>query len=111
MALISIEEVKAGLVLEKDVKNGHSQILIRAGTELTDRHLTLLRSWGIVEVTVKGAGPSRNDVLELQDITPENFAKAENMLRDKFMRASLGDPTMKELFRHCVARKAKTLYG
>lgn len=111
MALISIEEVKAGLVLEKDVKNSHGQILIRAGAELTDRHLTLLRSWGIVEITVKGAGPSRNDLLELQDITPENFAKAENMLRDKFVCAALSDPVMKELFRHCVARKAKAFYG
>jgi hypothetical protein len=111
MTLLSIEEVKAGLVLEKDVKNGHGQILIRAGSALTDRYLTLLRSWGIVEVAVKGEGPSSKDLLELQDITPENFAKAEALLRDKFARAVPGEPVMKELFRHCVVRKAKVLYG
>ena len=111
MALISSEEIKVGMVLEKDVKNGHGQLLIRAGSEITPRHLTLIRSWGIVELAIKGSAPKSLDLLDLQDIKPENFAKAEAILRPKFNRAGLTDPIMLELFRYCAARKAKLLYA
>ena len=111
MVQVSIDEVKPGMVLDRDVKNNHGQVLVRAGVELNHRHLTLLRSWGVFEVAIQGGGPSRGDLLDLQDIKPEHFALAEGFLRDKFALALSGDPVMKELFRHCVARKAKAMYG
>ena len=111
MALISIDDVKEGLVLDKEVKNGHGQLLLQAGVKLTERHVNMLRAWGIPEVVVRGGGPSRREVLELQDIRPEDFAKAEVSLREKFARVMLTEPVMQELFRQCATRKAKALYG
>ncbi len=111
MALISSEEIKVGMFLEKDVKNSHGQLLIRAGAEITPRHLTLIRSWGIVELAIRGDAPRNLNLLDLQDIKPEQFAKAEALLRPKFNRAGLTDPIMIELFRYCAARKAKALHA
>jgi len=87
MALISTEEIKVGMILEKDVKNGHGQILIRAGAEITERHLTLIRSWGVTEAMVKGKVNARLDLLESQDIKPEAYARAEVVLRPRFHHA------------------------
>jgi hypothetical protein len=110
MALISTEEIKAGMVLEKDVKNSHGQILIRSGSELTERHLTLIRSWGVTEAAVKGNLNARLDLLEMQDIKPEAYARAEAALLPRFQCAGLSDPVMGELFRYCAARKAKAAH-
>ncbi len=106
MALISTEEVQVGMTLEKDVKNSHGQVLIRSGMELKDRHLTLIRSWGVTEVVVRGEEKPKSETL---DVTPEAYSWAESVLKFRFSKVSLADPVMQEIFRQSVMRKARTL--
>jgi len=106
MAQISTEEVQAGMVLEKDVKNSHGQVLIRAGMELKERHLTLIRSWGVTEVVVRGEEKPKGEPI---DVSPEAYAWAEGSLKLRFSRVSLADPVMQEIFRQSAMRKARTI--
>ncbi len=106
MALISTEEVQAGMVLEKDVKNSHGQVLIRAGMELKDRHLTLIRSWGVTEIVVRGEEKPKGEPI---DVSPEAYAWAEGALKFRFSKVSLADPVMQEIFRQSAMRKARTI--
>ncbi|HEY8965866.1 MAG TPA: hypothetical protein VIM58_05450 [Candidatus Methylacidiphilales bacterium] len=105
MALISTEEVQVGMILEKDVKNSHGQVLIRSGMELKDRHLTLIRSWGVTEVVVRGEEKPKGEPV---DVSPQAYSWAENVLRLRFSKAGLTDPVMQEIFRQSVLRKART---
>ncbi|SDU09388.1 hypothetical protein SAMN05444156_1919 [Verrucomicrobium sp. GAS474] len=106
MALISTEEVQVGMTLEKDVKNSHGQVLIRSGMELKERHLTLIRSWGVTEVVVRGEEKPKGEAI---DVSPEAYAWAENSLKLRFSKAPLNDPVMQEIFRQSVMRKARTI--
>ena len=106
MALISTEEIQVGMILEKDVKNSHGQVLIRSGMELKERHLTLIRSWGVTEVVVRGEEKPKGEAL---DVSPEAYTWAENSLRNRFSRVALTDPVMQEIFRQSVMRKARTI--
>jgi len=47
MPRISRRDVKAGMVLAEDVTNVRGQLLVAAGTALTDRHVSALQLWGI----------------------------------------------------------------
>ncbi|MDE1171085.1 MAG: hypothetical protein PW734_07755 [Verrucomicrobium sp.] len=107
MAFISVEEAKAGLVLEDSVKNSHGQLLVAAGTTLTERHLTLLRSWGVTQVPVSASGAAAKELADSQQLSQENLAKAETSLLEIFSLAQADDPVMQEIYRQCVARKAK----
>ncbi len=52
MHLARVREILPGQTLAADVANIHGQLLLPAGTVLELRHCTLLKTWGIVEVTL-----------------------------------------------------------
>lgn len=54
MPRISRKDVKAGMVLAEDVNNPRGQLLIAAGTALTERHISALQLWGVASLHVDG---------------------------------------------------------
>ncbi len=52
MAQLSLEAVCTGMVLDADVTNSGGHTLLKAGTELSARHLNLLHAHGIAAVYV-----------------------------------------------------------
>lgn len=63
--VIAVDSVEEGLVLEMPVVNKFGQVLISAGTSLTEKHIKLLKTWSIefVEIESKNA----TDTIELTD--------------------------------------------
>ncbi len=51
--LISIHDLKPGMVLAEPVLTRWGQILLNKGCRLRPNHLTLLRTWGIAKVRVQ----------------------------------------------------------
>lgn len=50
---VSIDLLESGMTLEKPVLNKFEQVLLPIGTELTDRHIRLLKTWNIDFVEVR----------------------------------------------------------
>jgi hypothetical protein len=111
MPSIKISQAKEGMALSSDAKNDNGQLLIKSGVTLTERHLSLLKSWGVTEIEVSkallpevavGGPPSENDkerLLKLQD--------ARNQLMGLMVLNKASHPLFLELIEICVKRKAK----
>lgn len=50
---INCEDISTGMELAESVKNLYGQMLLTAGTGLTENHIKLFKTWGIQEVTIK----------------------------------------------------------
>ncbi|MGQ9569267.1 MAG: hypothetical protein ACUVUQ_00200 [Thermodesulfovibrionales bacterium] len=107
MAIINIEYLKPGMVLNADVKDINDRLLIKAGTELVEKHLHILRAWGITEVDIKGMTEEDVETFIKKEIDPFALEQAENELDKIFRYTDRNHPAIKEIFHFSVIRKAQ----
>lgn len=106
MAIINIEHLRPGMVLNGDVRDRNGRLLLYADVEITGKHISIFKTWGVVEVDV--AGVSVEDVAaDAAAIDPSLLLNAEAEFQKIFRHADLGHPAVKELFRLCTLRKAR----
>lgn len=51
--ILHIDDLKPEMILAEPVTNNFGQTLLPAGMQLLERHITLLRTWGIMSVVLK----------------------------------------------------------
>lgn len=106
MAIVNLEDLKPGMVLAADAVHLNGRVLLRSGTELTERHIQICKMWGLTDAEVEGAhdegieGPRGIEARFLQE--------AESEMREAFRHTDLQHPAMAGLFRLCVQRRAQT---
>jgi|WetSurMetagenome_2_1015567.scaffolds.fasta_scaffold666176_2 hypothetical protein len=107
MGKISIENILPGMLLEADVLDMNGNVLIGKGCELTERHLKILKMWGVLEADI--AGVDREEMLaqEMAQLDPELLHSAEARMTDLFHHTDLTHPAIKELFRLATRRAMK----
>lgn len=54
MSKLAISDIEAGMVLASDVKDRNGRILLKAGVALTDKHLKVFKTWGVIQVEIEG---------------------------------------------------------
>lgn len=106
MAIIPIDNLAAGMVLKSNVCDRSGRMLLPAGGELTERHLKIFRTWGVLEADIVGDdGAETTQDFIIEDIDPARLAEAEEQVRWIFRRNDLEHPAIKELMRLCITRK------
>ena len=104
MGLLSINDLQIGMVIACEVANKHGNVLLKRGEILNERHIMLLKSWGITEADVEGFDRDQLVQKEMEELSPDTVASIEQELTALF--PGLGDnPLMKELYR--VVKKFK----
>jgi hypothetical protein len=70
--IISIEEIKNGMILSEPVFNSSGQTLLPFGIEITEKHVKVLKTWNITSLSIHD--DESNDI---NAISPEilNIAK------------------------------------
>ena len=101
MAKVAVNSLKPGMVTLSEVldKTGHA--LIRPNEELSDKHITLLKMWGIVEVDVKTSKQELNYDLLLNEYPPNLVKHAIDLAEEKFKFFNQDDkitPLLKKYF-------------
>lgn len=112
MALIKIEGIQAGMVLQRDIKDRSGRMLLPAGASVTDKHLNVFRTWGITEAHVRGekdGAEAAAATASLDDLDADLVARARDELTRLFSQTDREHPLMKELFTLAVARAAARL--
>lgn len=107
MPRIKATDLKVGMKVEADVRNADGMLLIPSGCELSERHLTILESWGIEEIQAgipEGMDdPSdllaRFDPVELERLTAE--------VRARFSSLDAAYAPAAEVFQVMLRRHAK----
>ena len=108
MAIIPIDHLEAGMNLKTDVCDRSGRLLLPAGTELSDKHLKVFRTWGVAEADITIDG---DDGCESPPATttgdPEVIAAAQEAVERLFIHNDPQHPLIHELIRICVARKVR----
>lgn len=104
MGVLSVNDLRDGMVLASEVKNKHGNVLMKKGNILSEKHIMLLKSWGIAEADIEGVDRDQLEKREIEELSPELIASVEGELKDLF--SDFGDnPLMEELYR--VTKKFK----
>lgn len=106
MPTLPVNRLEPGMTLTADVTSLHGQLLIGAGRLLTERHISVLKAWGVDAVAVNAAAaetPSREPAL----IDAARDAAARDSLHHLFRRQDFANPVVLELFEVCARRKAR----
>ncbi len=82
MAKLAVNSLKPGMVTLSKILDHSGHTLIRSGEELSDKHITLLKMWGIVEVEVKMSRQEINYNILLNKY-PSNLVKHAIDLADE----------------------------
>lgn len=94
MITVDLEEYKQGMILAESVYSRQDVLLLKEGTELTERKVWILKSWGISKVLVEGE--------QVEDINSDKRKESKVMetikkeLKEKFSEV-LEDPVMEEI--------------
>jgi hypothetical protein len=92
------------MTLAADVKNKHGNIMIKQGMTLTEKHIMLLKAWGIAEADVEGFNRDQLHEEEMKTVSPEVIEVIEKEMSEFFPPLE-GNEIMSEIYR--IAKKLK----
>lgn len=107
MAVVHIDNLAPGMVLSRNVCDRSGRMLLPAGAELIEKHFSIFRMWGILEVEI--VGESVTDETEAPvsaEIDPVLLAEARAEIDRIFVYNDPEHPAIKELMRICTERRA-----
>lgn len=108
MALVAVDNLETGMVLARDVLDRNGRMLLGAGTELSQKHLVIFRTWGITEVQIAGGDADEAATAPLPaEIDPAAVEAAQETLLPLFARAGTEHPVMRELLRLAALRRVQ----
>lgn len=107
MGMVAVDNLEVGMVLASPVQDRNGRMLLGEGAELTQKHLVVMRTWGITEVDIAGIDQAEA-VSPLPDqVDPDAVAAAEQSLLPLFKHAGTDHPALKELLRLVAIRKVQ----
>ena len=57
MGIITVDQLKEGMVLAEDVLDVNSRLLLKEGGTVEAQHIRMFKMWGVGEVDVQGKDP------------------------------------------------------
>ena len=102
MGVISLDEVRPGMALASPVSNRQGVILLQQGAQISERHLNILKSWGVTELDVVGVQEVSLEDLEAEMAKDPKLAAMSKKLDNLFARVK-DEPLMKKLLQ--IAKK------
>jgi hypothetical protein len=95
MITLNIDDIKLGMILAHPVRNHQGVLLLEAGARVSKKNIRIFKSWGVLEVTVKGIVAKTQDPIEDTELRVKESIEKE--LKEKFCDV-LDDPVMVEIF-------------
>ena len=109
MGLINIADIRAGMVLEKDVNDRNNRVLLKAGIELTAKHIKIFKMWGVTEADIQGVAHEDVEAQEAAALDPELLRTADLATQELFTHAGSEHPGVRELARLSTMRRVRSL--
>lgn len=105
MGLISISDIRPGMVLAADVRDRNNRVLLAAGQEVTEKHVKIFKMWGVTDADIKGATHEEMVAQEMANVDPMTYQDAERVTLELFRHTDLEHPGVKELARLATLRR------
>jgi hypothetical protein len=104
---VTLDNLAPKMIVGTDVRDRSGRLLLGSGTELTERHLYVLRTWGVVEVEINGIEENQPNIKSADTFAPELLESIEKEITPIFMYTDREHPAIKELIRMRIIREAK----
>lgn len=104
MGEVNVDDLKCGMVLATDLKDSRGRFLLGQGTVIADKHLRIMKMWGVTGVDIDGADREELARESLEQFNPAVLEKAEE-LADRILYNSVKHHDgLRELRRLCILR-------
>lgn len=107
MGMLPIDNLEIGMVLANDVQDRNGRMLLGAGAELTQKHLVIFRTWGVMEADIAGIDYADDTPSLPAEIDPAELAAAEEVLLPLFCYTGTDHPALRELLRIAAIRRVQ----
>ncbi|MGD9311124.1 MAG: HDOD domain-containing protein, partial [Desulfosarcina sp.] len=105
MGYVAVDRLKQGMVLEENVHDVNTRLLLSKGQKIAEKHIRILKIWGISEVKIVGSVKETADGLpEMNDQNIDAVKKAVHLV---FKNADLANPTLKEICKVSLIHRLK----
>jgi hypothetical protein len=101
------DNLMPGMLLAADVHDRNGRLLLGAGTELTDKHIYVFRTWGVVEADIEGVDEDEAGQPFAGTVDPDQWAVAESEIQPLFRHVDPGHPAMVQLLRLSIMRRVR----
>ena len=108
MKRLNIKDLEVGMVLSDQVKGSQNQVLLNKGAQLTEKHIRILKIWGISNISIKSTDADETET-ETGSHKLREAAKLE--LLPIFQHSDLKNPIIAALFKASVNKLALSLTG
>lgn len=106
MSFIAVDNLKQGMVLDEDVRDINTRLLLSKGQKLAQNHIRILKIWGVAAVSVVGDAENRN--ADMQALDDEKLKNVRTTINLVFKHVDLTNEILKEI---CKASLKHRLRG
>jgi len=96
------------MILSSDVKDRGGRALLKAGIELTEKHLKIFKTWGITHIEIEG-DDTTTSLQTVINAHPELDAVAQQAAENQFRHTDPDHQFIKELKALWIQRHIKVL--
>lgn len=96
MPLYAIDDLEIGMILSKDIKDRTGRTLLTADMALQEKHIKILKTWGISVVEVQG-DEAQADLQEIIEQHPELIEQAQQQVTHLFQHVDQTQTFFNEL--------------
>ncbi len=107
MDSIVVGEIKPGMVIAEDIYDRNGRFLLGKGVVLSEKHLRVLKIWGITEAKIEGVSENEANQAAVAELDPVVLQKAARLVACKFRHTNKDHEAIRELYRVCVLRLAR----
>ena len=107
MPRVNTTALQIGMKVVDDVRNADGMLLLPSGCELTERHLTILESWGISEINVTIPDGMDDPSDPLARLDASTLAQLTEETRGRFWQLDESHPAAREIFQAMLRRLAR----
>ena len=104
MGKVNLENLKPGMILAAKVVERGGRILLGAGVELTEKHISIFRKWGIAEADVRSVTQEEAAANVNAHLDPRLLQEGEARMARLFHLTDMKEPFIAELSRLCTIR-------
>jgi hypothetical protein len=107
MGQLSVDFLESGMELADDVRASSGMVLLGSGAVISERHIGILKSWGITQVDIKGTDRDALLAGRLTRLTDAHRRAVDAEIDRLFQHNDPFDPIIEELRRICLRRETE----
>lgn len=111
MARLKIDQLCEGQVVGAEVRNLDGMLLLPADAWLTEKHIGILRAWGISEVEVKDGKLAATEGDPIAALSSDEYERLTTEVKQCFAELDLDYPVAKQVFEVKLRRRVMAWKG